>query len=122
VQWSRRFLGLRLFLSLATAGWAGIGSHVERACAVIERVSEGLQAKGWTIANSSRLAVLCALPPAGAPPVREIVKRVLAGTDAWVAPTTFEGRDVVRICATHGESGEEDVERLIHALEAARQV
>ena len=28
-QWSRRFLGLRLFLSLAAAGWRGYGEHVE---------------------------------------------------------------------------------------------
>ncbi len=31
VQWSRRFLGLRLFLSLAAAGWSGYAEHVERA-------------------------------------------------------------------------------------------
>ena len=30
VQWSRRFLGLRLFLSLAVAGWDGYGKHMER--------------------------------------------------------------------------------------------
>ncbi len=31
VQWSRRFLGLRLFLALAVAGWRGYGAaHVER--------------------------------------------------------------------------------------------
>lgn len=30
VQWSRRFLGLRLFLSLAASGWSGYGDHVER--------------------------------------------------------------------------------------------
>jgi glutamate/tyrosine decarboxylase-like PLP-dependent enzyme len=29
-QWSRRFLGLRLFLSLAAAGWHGYGEHVQR--------------------------------------------------------------------------------------------
>ncbi|MDQ2762759.1 MAG: pyridoxal-dependent decarboxylase, partial [Pseudomonadota bacterium] len=31
MQWSRRFLGLRLFLSLAAAGWAGYAAHVEQA-------------------------------------------------------------------------------------------
>ena len=30
VQWSRRFLGLLLFLSLAAAGWVGYRKHVER--------------------------------------------------------------------------------------------
>ena len=32
-QWSRRFLGLRLFLSLASAGWSGHAAHIERAVA-----------------------------------------------------------------------------------------
>ena len=34
-QWSRRFLGLRLFLSLAAAGWQGYGEHVERSIALM---------------------------------------------------------------------------------------
>jgi hypothetical protein len=33
-----------------------------------------------------------------------------------VAPTTFEGRDVVRICATNGETGAPDVNALIAVL------
>ncbi len=37
VQWSRRFLGLRLFLALATAGWEGLGAHVERSVEVVAR-------------------------------------------------------------------------------------
>ena len=31
MQWSRRFLGLRLFMALAAAGWNGYAQHVERA-------------------------------------------------------------------------------------------
>src|SRR5256885_12398954 len=34
-QWSRRFLGLRLFLSLAAAGWSGYAQHVERSVDLI---------------------------------------------------------------------------------------
>ncbi len=116
VQWSRRFLGLRLFLALAAVGWEGLGSHVERAVEVIDRVREGLMLRGWTIVNDSPLAVLDAVPPAGLGPVRELVRRVVASGRAWVAPTTFEGRDVVRICATNGETTLQDVDILIAAL------
>jgi hypothetical protein len=38
---------------------------------------------------------------------------------AWVAPATFEGRDVVRICATHGETSQADVEELVETLNSA---
>jgi glutamate/tyrosine decarboxylase-like PLP-dependent enzyme len=116
VQWSRRFLGLRLFLALATAGWEGMGAHVERGALVIERVKERLVDRGWTIVNESVLAVLDAVPPAELGDVRALVRRVVASGRAWVAPTTFEGRDVVRICATNGETTLEDVDALIAAL------
>jgi glutamate/tyrosine decarboxylase-like PLP-dependent enzyme len=116
VQWSRRFLGLRLFLALAAAGWDGLGAHVERSVEVVDRVKERLVGLGWTVANDSALAVLDAVPPAELGDVREMVRRVVASGRAWVAPTTFEGRDVVRICATNGETTMEDVNALIAAL------
>jgi glutamate/tyrosine decarboxylase-like PLP-dependent enzyme len=116
VQWSRRFLGLRLFLALAAAGWDGLGAHVERSVEVVDRVKERLVGLGWTIANDSALAVLDAVPPAELGDVRELVRRVVASGRAWVAPATFEGRDVVRICATNGETAIEDVNALIIAL------
>jgi glutamate/tyrosine decarboxylase-like PLP-dependent enzyme len=117
MQWSRRFMGLRLFLSLAAAGWAGYGAHVERSVAVIERVRDELVRRNWSVANDSRLAVLNVVPPGGASDVRELVRRVVASGSAWVAPTTFEGRDVVRICATHGATSDADVEALVAALQ-----
>jgi glutamate/tyrosine decarboxylase-like PLP-dependent enzyme len=120
VQWSRRFMGLKLFLSLAAAGWRGYAVHVERAVAVIARVKAQLTARGWQAVNDSQLAVLCVVPPPGYPQVGELVRRVRASGRAWVAASRFAERDVVRICATHGEISAADVEALIAALEATR--
>jgi glutamate/tyrosine decarboxylase-like PLP-dependent enzyme len=116
VQWSRRFLGLRLFLTLGVAGWAGLGAHVERSVQVIDRIRQGLVADGWSVANDSPLAVLDVIPPAELGDVRALVRRVVASGQAWVAPAIFEGRDVVRICATHGQTGLEDIDALLSAL------
>jgi aromatic-L-amino-acid/L-tryptophan decarboxylase len=116
VQWSRRFLGLRLFLALAVAGWEGLGAHVERAVAVSERIKEQLIGSGWRIANESPLAVLDAIPPAQLGDVRALVRRVVGSGRAWVAPATFEGQDVVRICVTNGETKMQDVSELIAVL------
>lgn len=121
VQWSRRFLGLRLFLSLATAGWDGYGRHIERAVRVIGAIEQQLRARDWRVANHSELAVLCVLPPPGSLSPREIARRVLASGRAWVAVTSFEGQEVVRICATHGEISAQDVEILVTALDEARR-
>lgn len=120
VQWSRRFLGLRLFMSLAAAGWGGHARHVERAVALAAMIEAGLMARGWSIANRSPLAVVCAEPPPGSDAPRTIVGRVLASGAAWVSAAEFEGRPVVRACVTHGETTVADVAALVAALDAGR--
>jgi glutamate/tyrosine decarboxylase-like PLP-dependent enzyme len=119
LQWSRRFLGLRLFLSLAAAGWDGYARHVEHSVETAALLRQQLEVRGWRIVNRSPLAVLCIEPPAGTAPVRTIAGKVLASGRAWVSVATFEGRDVLRACVTHGETTAEDVGILVEALVAA---
>ena len=109
-----------LFLALAAVGWAGYAAHIERSVALIGSLEERLVALGWTVVNDPLLAVLCVQPPAGSSAVRTIVERVVASGRAWIAPAQFEGRDVVRICATHGESSDLDIAELVSALQSAR--
>jgi glutamate/tyrosine decarboxylase-like PLP-dependent enzyme len=119
VQWSRRFLGLRLFLSLAAAGWAGYGEHVERAIELAGVLKDKLASEGWSIVNRSLLAVLCIEPPAGGSNVRSIVNRVLASGRAWISAATFEGREVIRACVTNGETMPDDIDELAEVMRAA---
>ena len=115
-QWSRRFLGVRLFLSLAAAGWSGYAQHVERAVDLIEHLRQQLEVRGWRVANDSSLAVLCVDPPRGATDARAIVRRVLESGRAWIAAAAYEGRDVIRICLTHGETTIDDLNELVTAM------
>jgi glutamate/tyrosine decarboxylase-like PLP-dependent enzyme len=119
VQWSRRFLGLRLFLSLAAAGWAGYAQHVEKSIELASLLKEELLNNGWTIANDSPLAVLCIKPPSRFGDARAIVDRVLASGKAWIAVAKYEGTDVIRACVTHGETTPNDVYELVIALQNA---
>ncbi|HVY14537.1 MAG TPA: pyridoxal-dependent decarboxylase [Rhodopila sp.] len=120
IQWSRRFLGLRLFLALAAAGWDGYAAHVERAIGLAGLLARRLGSLGWRVANDSPLAVLCLEPPEGSADPATIVRRVLAAGTAWISVAMFEGRPVIRTCVTHGATAVEDVEKLVGALEAAR--
>jgi glutamate/tyrosine decarboxylase-like PLP-dependent enzyme len=120
IQWSRRFLGLRLFLSLAAAGWVGYAEHVERTIWLCAMLQAMLAARGWSIVNNSPLAVLCIKPPPGSDDVRSVVARVLASGRGWVATAAFEGNEVIRACVTTGETGENDVDELVRILEAVR--
>jgi glutamate/tyrosine decarboxylase-like PLP-dependent enzyme len=118
VQWSRRFLGLRLFLSLAAAGWAGHAAHIERAVAQTAWIRSELERRGWSIVNDSPFALLNVLPPAALGDPKTVVARVLASGRAWVSLARFEGRDVIRICVTHGETSDADLAILIAALDS----
>jgi glutamate/tyrosine decarboxylase-like PLP-dependent enzyme len=116
VQWSRRFLGLRLFLSLAAGGWAAHAAHIERAVAQTAAIRGELERRGWTVANDSPLALIAVLPPASLGTPRAIVERVLKSGRAWVSLARFEEQDVIRICVTHGETSDADVAILVETL------
>jgi glutamate/tyrosine decarboxylase-like PLP-dependent enzyme len=118
-QWSRRFIGLRLFLSLAAAGWDGYGKHVERSIETARLLKEELLAREWAIVNDSPVAVLCIQPPPHFGDARSIVEKVLSSGRAWVAAAKFEGREIIRACVTHGETTPDDVMELLNALVSA---
>jgi glutamate/tyrosine decarboxylase-like PLP-dependent enzyme len=122
VQWSRRFLGLRLFLSLAAAGWTGYARHVEHAIELAAQLEDRLLARGWRIVNASPVGVLCIEPPSGSPEVQAIVSNVLASGRAWISAAAFEGRQVIRACVTHGKTSAADVDILVVALEEAARL
>lgn len=117
--WSRRFMGLRLFLNLAAAGWQGYARHVERAIDLAAVLREEMLRRGWTVVNDSPAAVVCLQPPPSAATPAKIVKRILAGGDAWVSLARFEGREVVRACVTHGRTSAADVTFLAAELDHA---
>jgi glutamate/tyrosine decarboxylase-like PLP-dependent enzyme len=116
-QWSRRFLGLRLFLSLAAAGWAGHAAHIERAVAQTAWIRGELERRGWSIVNDSPFALLNVVPPSGLGDPKTVVARVLASGRAWVSLARFEERDVIRICVTHGETSDADLAILVATLD-----
>jgi aromatic-L-amino-acid decarboxylase len=117
VQWSRRFLGLRLFLSLAAAGWQGHAAHIERAVAQTAHIRSELARRGWSIVNDSPFALLNVVPPASLGNPQTVVARVLASGRAWVSVAKFEERDVIRICVTHGETSDADLAILVETLD-----
>jgi glutamate/tyrosine decarboxylase-like PLP-dependent enzyme len=120
-QWSRRFNGLRLFLSLGAGGWAAHARHVERATELARLLAREAEDLGWRVANDPALAVVCLVPPPGSSAVQEVVRRVLASGGAWVSAAVFEGVHVVRACVTHGETTEADIADVIALLDAARR-
>ena len=118
VQWSRRFVGLRLFLSLAAVGWKGYADHVEHSLAMSDLLRRQIIKCGWLVLNESPVGVLCFVPPAPAM-VRAVVGRVVRSGQAWISVAEYEGRDVIRTCVTSGLTTEADIVTLVTALTTA---
>jgi glutamate/tyrosine decarboxylase-like PLP-dependent enzyme len=118
-QWSRRFMGLRLFLGLAAAGWDGYAEHIEQSVALAQYAGQALEREGWEIINDSSLAVLCIRPQRERSDIDSIVSHVLSSGRAWISVATFEGEKVIRICVTNGETTRSDVDVLVDALKTA---
>ena len=115
IQWSRRFIGLRLFLALAVAGWDGFGRHVERSVALLGLLQQQLTEHGWKTVHESLAGVLCVVPPRPGS-ARSIVNHVLASGAAWLSVVETERREVVRMCVTSGMTTAEDISDLTTAL------
>jgi glutamate/tyrosine decarboxylase-like PLP-dependent enzyme len=117
VQWSRRFVGLRLFLSLANVGWRGHAAHVEHSADLIDELRWEMSGRGWRVANDSALGVLCLDSPEAA----RIARAVVEGGEAWISSPVFRGRNVLRICVTNGRTTQDDMHALATLLDASRR-
>jgi len=115
-QWSRRFIGLRLFLSLGAASWRGYGEHIEHSIALTNRLTSRLAFAGWTQANTSPLGVTCMVPPEGHEAVDRYVDGVLNDGRFWISKAVFEGRPVLRACVTNGRTDETHIDGLADLL------
>jgi glutamate/tyrosine decarboxylase-like PLP-dependent enzyme len=120
MQWSRRFIGLKVFLSLAVAGWSGYEAAIAHMTAMGALLRRELQSSGWRLLNSTPLPVVCFADEQGAPP-EEIVRRVVAGGEAWISSTLLaRSIPAIRACITNYRTGPDDVRALAASLDRAR--
>ncbi len=127
MQWSRRFIGLKLFLSLAVAGWEGYAEAIRHMTAMGERLRARLREEGWEIVNDTPLPVVCFVEAAA--PILErrerlerIAAAVVASGEAWLSTVALgEAGPALRACVTNHRTGPGDVEALVAALGRARR-
>lgn len=121
LQWSRRFIGLKLFTALATLGMDELIARLRRQFEMGERLRRGLQRDGWRIFNATQLPLVCFAQAAGGDEAtRRIEARVTASGQAWVSLVRVQGRLAIRACITSYETGPEHVDQLLALLDQAR--
>ena len=118
VQWSRRFIGLKLFMTLAELGAEGLAKQIEHHAEIAEVLRKRLIDTGWTIVSDSPLAIVCFTRDDV--DIHAVCADVVRRGKAWISPLVREGRvPALRACVTNYETSERDVEALIESLESA---
>jgi glutamate/tyrosine decarboxylase-like PLP-dependent enzyme len=121
MQWSRRFIGLKVFLSLLVAGWEGFAEAIRHQTKMGNVLREKLAADGWEIVNSTRLPVICfAARGESATAQQDIAMKIVASGEAWISTTKIGSRTVLRACITNYRTEESDVAALVETLARAR--
>ncbi|HVR38770.1 MAG TPA: aminotransferase class V-fold PLP-dependent enzyme [Thermoanaerobaculia bacterium] len=121
LQWSRRFIGLKLFMALAELGEEGLAGQLEHHAEIATYLRERIAAAGWTITNDSPLAVVCFTNASIATEeaCRSRADAIVARGNAWISPLIREGRvPALRACVTNFETTREDVDVLLDELRA----
>ena len=125
MQWSRRMIGLKVFMTLAELGLDGYRRMIERQAAMGDLLRERLRQTGWLICNETPLPVVCFSHPdirCGRLTTGKILLTIYARGRVWISDVILGGQErVLRACITSFRSDEEDIECLIEELEHARQ-
>jgi glutamate/tyrosine decarboxylase-like PLP-dependent enzyme len=115
VQWSRRFIGLKLFFALAHYGEAGYVEMIEHQTRMGELMRQLLRQTGWQLLNTTPLPVVCfmreGLDQAGF--LAALYQRQIA----WMSEVRLgTGMSAIRACITSYRTTEQDIRRVVNEI------
>jgi aromatic-L-amino-acid/L-tryptophan decarboxylase len=112
VQWSRRFIGLKLFLSLAAHGESGYVEMIERQAALGDLLRAALERAGWRLVNRTPLPVVCFTRDDL--DVGRFLANLYERQIAWMSEVRLGGGPpVLRACVTSIRTTESDIEFVV---------
>ena len=109
-QWSRRFIGLKLFMALAQQGEAGYAAMLDHQVVMGDMLRESLVASGWRVVNSTPFPVVCFTRDGFVPP--QLVADLRERQIAWMSDAQLGGVPVVRACITSFKTTEKTLSGL----------
>jgi glutamate/tyrosine decarboxylase-like PLP-dependent enzyme len=123
MQWSRRFIGLKVLMTIASLGADGLRNELRHQVSMGDSLRALLTRSGWILANETPLPLVCFTHQHvrdGAITPKEIVGRVIGRRRAWISDVLLGGSEsFVRACITHFGTGESDLAILVDELNLA---
>ncbi len=113
-QWSRRFIGLKLFLALAQHGEAGYIQMIEHQTRMGDVLREALKESGWSIVNRTPLPLVC-FTRAGVES-GNFLAALHQRQIAWMSEARPGGIPVIRACITSFRTTEADIHWVVDQM------
>lgn len=123
IQWSRRFIGLKVYLALMMYGWDGYKKIIDHQTEVGNYLKEQLTKHGWEIMNPTPLPVVCFTDPNQKESTnfaRFVVDGVIQSKQSWISEYPVHGVRCIRACITNYLTSTADIDALISELNTQR--
>jgi glutamate/tyrosine decarboxylase-like PLP-dependent enzyme len=122
MQWTRRFIGLKLFLPLLVAGFPGYETMIRNMARLGDELRRRLERNAFSVVNRTPLPVVCFQdgrhPEGGTLPyLQKVADAVVESGEAWISTTSLGGRvPALRACISNFRTGESDLDGLVRTL------
>lgn len=114
VQWSRRLIGLKLFLALSELGESGYVEMIDHQTRMGELLRETLTSSGWRIVNTTPLPVVC-FTREGLN-TSEFLSLLREHQIAWMSEASLSGTPVIRACITNFKTTGADIRWVVSEM------
>lgn len=114
VQWSRRFIGLKLFLALAHYGESEYVKMIEHQTRMGQVLRSSLAESGWQIVNATPLPLVC-FTRSGLG-ISKFVTALQERQIAWMSDVNLRGVQVARACITSFRTTEADITSVVREM------
>jgi aromatic-L-amino-acid/L-tryptophan decarboxylase len=125
MQWSRRFMGLKVLFAFAEHGTSGVGRLLEHQARMADLLRLKLRTAGWSVVNETVLPLVCFTHsdlPSDESGLRQLVDSILARGKVWISTVRLPGIGwALRACITSWQSNEGDLTVLLEELEHAKR-
>lgn len=123
IQWSRRFIGLKLYLPLLVFGWEGFEKTIDRQINMGQMLELKLLANNWDLCNNTKLPIACFTDRRLSRDegfTKFMYESFLETGDAWIINYPYGSQFALRACITNFATEERHLDEFINALNEKR--
>ena len=124
IQWSRRFNGLKIYLSLLIYGWQEYEKIIDHQTRMGEVLRSKLINDGWVVKNKTPFPIVCftdSILESDEQFTSIVLDRILSSGKSWLSVYPVNGVPCFRACITNYSTTEHEVSELVNELNMERE-